>query len=75
MFNPKEYWEKKQERKRLSESNFAVATVKALAKLSGIFCRDTFYASDKPVFVGHSRSPKERRMRRIRHRSMMRNQG
>ena len=70
MFNPKEYWEKKQERKRLQEEK-GLNPSKAIAFLSRFFYRERAKATTEK---GHTRSPKERRMRQIRHQSMMRNQ-
>jgi hypothetical protein len=70
MFDKNEYWQKKQLRKTLAEKSISW---RALAFLSGFFYRDPIY-SEPTVRIGHTRSAKERRMRRIRHRSMMRNQ-
>lgn len=70
MFDPGEYWRTKMERKRLAKSFLSVM---AMSFLTGFFePPERFHQGDKPD-KRHARSAKERRIRRMKHKSMMRN--
>ena len=73
MFDKNEYWEKKRERQQLSEARGFFARLKFMSLLSDLWgSKDD--TEEKPVVTGkHTRSMKERMMRRHRHASRMRN--
>jgi hypothetical protein len=68
MFN-ESYWRDKRERLERSKPVFSLG---AINFLKGVFHREDRMVDSASGSV-HTRSPKERRIRRARHRSMMRN--
>ncbi len=74
-FNPLEYWRRKQARERLGGIRDFLASMRAVARLGGYFNRSPVMPDLGPEKGRHTRSAKERRMRRLRHRDRMRNRG
>jgi hypothetical protein len=71
MFDHKQYWQDKQLRKQLSERNYVLNVKNIMQSLSGLFHREE--PDKKPSPKGHARTQGERRVRRAKHRDMMRN--
>lgn len=73
-FDKEGYWIEKEKRKKLSEAKFLVS---ARALMSGFFGSDApgpqVTAKKKANGKGHTRSKKERRMRRLKHQTVLRN--
>lgn len=74
MFNKKIYWMERQARKASHEAKHLINIMKIRAMLTGIFSPVHGYPTDnasnndsKPSGGKHTRSIKERRMRRYRH--------
>lgn len=67
-FNKNEYWQKKQERKQVSEVRFGVNFLKALTHLKNLFTKTEIEHEEKR----HTRSPKERKVRRAKHADRLR---
>jgi hypothetical protein len=73
MFDKNEYWKKKQERKKISEGRSLFGRIRASAFFEGFFAKpDVAHDAEPSAKKGHTRSPKERRMRRQRHHDRLR---
>ncbi len=74
MFDKNEYWKKKQERKKISEGRSFFGQIKASAFFEGFFAKPDTSNDDgePPKKKEHTRSPKQRRMRRQRHQDRLR---
>lgn len=74
MFNPEEYWRKKQERGLRASLSGLANHLKIMKALSQMFSRDPSptVAKDDPK-IAHTRPSKQRRLRRQSHRARMRN--
>jgi len=70
MFDNKLYWAEKIARSARMEAKRIARETKAPSFFAGLFARS---APTKPISIHHTRSARERAMRRQRHRDRMRN--
>lgn len=75
MFNPAEYWRTKQERSLRGSRSDLAGRLKAIGILAKFFSRElnSVMMEDKTKSSYHTRTSKDRRMRRQRHKDRMRN--